>query len=275
MKRSFDLLKKGRLPSFVHASRIAVLLRTVNFLKTHLWSLGVLYIALLLSHFAPSLFGVDSFNLPITVSPVVSSFIVQTRRFAKTTVACTATEPCQAHPALPPASSETFNRLGTDEYFNVVVDLCSHDQTFEIEERDLLERSYEDYLEGSESVIVKGRLRVNVDFLESISAFQFILSVIKEGYKIPFYYTPTPVILYNNKSAFQNADFVLSAITELLKVGSVVECPFPPVVVNPLSVSIQPNGKKRLILDLRHVNVFFLSRSLRLSLKMRNRSSSV
>ena len=48
----------------------------------------------------------------------------------------------------------------------------------------------------------------------------------------------------------------LAAITELLKVGSVVECPFPPVVVNPLSVSVQSNGKKRLILDLRHVNFF-------------------
>ena len=130
------------------------------------------------------------------VSPVVSSGIGQTRRFAKATVACTATEPCQAHPALPPASSETFNRLGTDEYFIVVVDLCSHDQTVGIEERDLLERSYEDYLEGSESVIVKGRLIVNVDFWESIGASQFILSVIKEGYKIPFYYTPTPVILH-------------------------------------------------------------------------------
>ena len=30
----------------------------------------------------------------------------------------------------------------------------------------------------------------------------------------------------------------LGAITELLKVGSVVQCPCPPVVVNPLSVSI-------------------------------------
>ena len=79
MKRNFDLLKEGRLPSFVHASRIAVLLRTVNLLKTHLWSLGVLYIALLLSHFAHnsflsshfghSLFGVDSLNLPTSVSP--------------------------------------------------------------------------------------------------------------------------------------------------------------------------------------------------------------
>ena len=226
MKRNFDLLKEGRLPSFVHASRIAVLRTTINFLKTHLWSLGVLYIALLLSHFAHncflsshfghSLFGVDSLNLPTSVSPVVSSGIGQTRRFARTTVACTATEPCQTHPALPPGSSETFNRLGTDEYFNVVVDSCSHDQTFGIEERDLLERSYEDYLEGSESVIVKGRLRVNVEFWESIGASQFILSVIKEGYKIPFYYTPTAVILHNNKSALQNSDFVLSAITKLL-----------------------------------------------------------
>ena len=155
MKRNFNLLKEGRLLSFVHASRIAVLFRTVNFLNTHLWSLGVLYIALLLSHFAHnsflsshfghSLFGVDSLNLPTSVSPVVSSGIGQTRRFAQTTVACTATEPCQAHPALPPASSETFNRLGTAEYFNVVVDLCSHDQTVGIEERDLLERSYENY----------------------------------------------------------------------------------------------------------------------------------
>ena len=123
--------------------------------------------------------------------------------------------------------------------------MCFHDQTVGIEERDLLERSYEDYLEGSESVIAKGRLRVNVDFWESIGASQFILIVIKDGYKMPFYYTPTTVILHNNKSALQNSDFILSAITELFKVDSVVECPFPPVVVNPLSVSIQPNRKKR------------------------------
>ena len=64
-----------------------------------------------------------------------------------------------------------------------------------IEERDLLERSYHDYLEGSESVIIKGRLRVNVNFWESIDASQFVLSVIKEGYKIPFYYTPKTISL--------------------------------------------------------------------------------
>ena len=80
--------------------------------------------------------------------------------------------------------------------------------------------------------------------------------VIREGYKIPFYYTPTSVFLPNNKSALRNADFVLGAITELLKVGSVEQCPRPPVVLNQLYVSIQTNGKKRLMLDLRHVNFF-------------------
>ena len=78
---------------------------------------------------------------------------------------------------------------------------------------------------------MKGGLRVNVQFWESIGASLFVLSVIREGYKIPFYYTPTSVFLPNNKSALHNADFVLGAITELLRVGSVVQCPCPPVVV--------------------------------------------
>ena len=109
-------------------------------------------------------------------------------------------------------------------------------------------------------VIVKGRLRANVQSWKSIDASHFVLSVIREGYKIPFYYTPTSVFLPNKKSALHNADFVLGTVTELLKVGSVVQCPCLPVVVNPLSVSIQPNGKKKLILDLRHVN-FFVKKS--------------
>ena len=107
---------------------------------------------------------------------------------------------------------------------------------------------------------MKGRLRANVQFWESIGASHFVLSIIREGYKIPFYYSPTSVFLPNNKSALHNANFVLGTITEPLKVGSVVQRPCLPVVVNPLSVSIQRNGKKRLILDLRHVN-FFVKKS--------------
>ena len=46
------------------------------------------------------------------------------------------------------------------------------------------------------------------------------------------------------------------AISDLLIAGSVVECGCAPTVVNPLSVSIQANGKKTLILDLRYPNQF-------------------
>ena len=38
--------------------------------------------------------------------------------------------------------------------------------------------------------------------------------------------------------------------------GRVVETKVPPWVVNSLSVSVQTNGKKRLLLDLRYVNKF-------------------
>ena len=59
---------------------------------------------------------------------------------------------------------------------------------------------------------------------------------------------------YNNHSALMHADFVLKAIQELILSGSFVQVSSPPHVVNPLSVSIQSCGKKRLFLDLRHVN---------------------
>ena len=71
-------------------------------------------------------------------------------------------EPCQAPLPLPPTNSDqVLNRLGKDEYSNLIVDLCSFSV---LEEKDLLERSYADYLEGCDSVVVKGRLRVNVSF---------------------------------------------------------------------------------------------------------------
>ena len=56
-----------------------------------------------------------------------------------------------------------------------------------------------------------------------------------------------------NQSALNNESFVESAIVHT---HAVVEVPFIPHFVNPLSVSIQSSGKKRLILDLRHVNHF-------------------
>ena len=70
---------------------------------------------------------------------------------------------------------------------------------------------------------------------------------------IPFLFITVPQIAFfdNNHSALAHSDFVLEAIQELLLSGSVVQVSTPPHVVNPLSVSIQSCGKKRLILDLR------------------------
>ena len=58
--------------------------------------------------------------------------------------------------------------------------------------------------------------------------------------------------LRNNKSARLHADFVDQAVLELVNSGRVRMVNEQPFVVNPLSVSIQPCSKKRLILDLSH-----------------------
>ena len=104
---------------------------------------------------------------------------------------------------------------------------------------------------------VKGRyLRRNLDFWVHIGAPKFILSVIANGYCLPFQCTPVCISLNNNKSALKSMGFVEEAIEELLLTNRVVEKSNPPYVVNPLSVSVQPNVKKKLILDLRHVNKY-------------------
>ena len=64
------------------------------------------------------------------------------------------------------------------------------------------------------------------------------------------------MMLKNNKSALLNAEFVVKAIADLLKRGLVVKFNSLPHCVNPLSVSVQSNGKKRLILDLSLVNKY-------------------
>jgi len=111
-----------------------------------------------------------------------------------------------------------------------------------------------EFEQNSQPPILKGRLKSCLGFWESINTNSFIIDIIRCGYRIPFIDTPCRSILSNNKSALEHAEFVESAILELVSIHSVVEVPFVPHVVNPLSVSIQSSGKKTLILDLRHVN---------------------
>jgi len=109
---------------------------------------------------------------------------------------------------------------------------------------------------------VKGSLRRHVEFWHSIGVPNFILSAIYEGYRLPFEQVPPGNFSKNIKSAFDRSQFVEQAILELLHTRRVVEVQAPPFVINPLSVSIQPNGKKKLILDLRYVNKFLVKQRI-------------
>ena len=84
--------------------------------------------------------------------------------------------------------------------------------------------------------------------------------VIANAYCLPFQCTPVCISL-NNKSALKFKDFVEEVIEELLLTNRVVEKLNLPYVVNPLCFSVQANGKKRLILDLRHVNKYYFDKT--------------
>ena len=124
----------------------------------------------------------------------------------------------------------------------------------DISDEQLFTNDYFEYEQGAADILVKNRLKDHVNFWKQIGAYDFILDVIEHGYKLPFYSTPPSVYLPNNRSAMKHSDFVVQAIGDLLSRILIVECSERPFVVNPLTVSVQNSGKKRLILDLRHVN---------------------
>ena len=126
---------------------------------------------------------------------------------------------------------------------------------------DQITQNYE--LESGHSLSVKGNLKNNLGFWRSIGAPDFILSIIENGYRLPFISFPLAVKLRNNKSARLHADFVDQAVLELVNSGRLRMVNEQPFVVNPLSVSIQPCGKKRLIIDLRHVNKSLIKQSVK------------
>ena len=110
---------------------------------------------------------------------------------------------------------------------------------------------------------VKDSLRRHVEFWRSIGVPRYVLSVICEGYRLPFLQIPPGFTSRNNRSALGLSEFVNETILKLLHTARVMELNKPPHVVNPLSVFIQPNGKNRLILDLRYINNFLIKRKVK------------
>ena len=111
---------------------------------------------------------------------------------------------------------------------------------------------------------VKGRLREHLQFWIDINAPQLIIDCIFQGYKIPFYSNPQRVVFKNNRSALVHAKFVPEAISELLKSNRIWKTQREHlIVISPLSVSVQQNSKKRLILDIRYVNQHISERKVK------------
>lgn len=136
------------------------------------------------------------------------------------------------------------------------VDALYQDVAWETEDR-------YDFEQQQSEMSVKSRLKVNIGFWREIGASKFILDIIENGYKIPFVTTPSDTELGNNFSALNNKEFVDIAIKELESKNLIVRCDTKPLVVNPLSVSVQSSGKKRLILDLRVINSHILKQSIK------------
>ena len=123
---------------------------------------------------------------------------------------------------------------------------------------DQFTQNYE--LESGHSLRVMGNYLV---FWRSLGAPDFILSIIENGFRLPFISFPLAVKLRNNKSAQIHADFVDQAVLEPLNSDRVRMVNEQPFVVNPLSVSVQPCGKKRLILDFHHVSKSLFKQSIK------------
>ena len=101
---------------------------------------------------------------------------------------------------------------------------------------------------------VRGRLKSHFSTWKEIGSSSSVLSVIKEGYKLPLLTIPESCILANNKSAIDDACFVTKALEDLIAANCISIVHSKPWVVNSLTVSIRTKGNKRLVLDLRHVN---------------------
>ena len=79
---------------------------------------------------------------------------------------------------------------------------------------------------------------------------------IRDGYKLPLQFMPSPLEQGNHKSALGHCGFVTESVQEWIKNRCAREAQEKPLVCNPLSVIANREGKLRLVLNLRHLNQY-------------------
>ena len=95
-----------------------------------------------------------------------------------------------------------------------------------------------------------------------------VLCTIESGYILPLKSEPTPISQCNQQSAIANADFVQQSLSELIRnrcVRQVLEVPY---ICSPLSVVESSSGKKRLVINLRHLNRFLWKQKFKYEVAM-------
>ncbi|KAL5463210.1 hypothetical protein EMCRGX_G032089 [Ephydatia muelleri] len=114
------------------------------------------------------------------------------------------------------------------------------------------------------SMAVKGRLRQHVEYwVEELHATQWIIDMIRDGYMLPFHVEPPAYRRGNKNTAYANSVFVCKAVADLVGGGFVEEVTEQPFICSPVSVVENSAGKKRLVVNLRHVNQYLLKRKFK------------
>ena len=104
---------------------------------------------------------------------------------------------------------------------------------------------------------VHGRLRERVSFWrEEIKASQYICGIVSSGYRLPFVKFSKPSFQENHRCSKADKEFVALPIAELVVSDCVQKVTGPPLVCSPLQVVAKDGGKRRLVIDLRYVNLF-------------------
>ena len=99
---------------------------------------------------------------------------------------------------------------------------------------------HENFSDGLSNVC-GGLLKCSIYWRNTLSASQFVQSIVDEGYKIPFQPTPNSCSLTNNKSARDHPPFISETICKLLEGRYIEDQTEAPYCVNPMSVA---KGKK-------------------------------
>ena len=102
---------------------------------------------------------------------------------------------------------------------------------------------------------IQDRLQACLSFWEHrLQPAPWIISCIREGYKLPLCSLLKPYIWPNQASALTNREFVTQAISELVQNCCVVKVPRQPHVCSPLSLVSNSTDKHRLVINLRYLN---------------------